>query len=278
MFDYFGWKPRPSVAARRRQAELEKAKLSKKGRTIAPVAIQGRKIAHTFWGKAWCANLESYSDYANRLPRGRSYVCNGLVVHLEIAAGSISALVRGSSLYTVSITIDSVPKARWRSIQKDSGGAIDSIVELLQGRFSLAVMERISRQGEGLFPSPREIHLHCSCPDEAVMCKHVAATMYGVGARLDAQPELLFTLRKVDAQDLITTVDAHTRLTAGGRSSAKLLKGSNLSELFGLQLADVSRLRVPKKVIAKGTRATIAIRATPKKARVKQKPPAKQKP
>ena len=139
------------VAARRRQAELEKAKLSKTGRALAPITIRGHKIAHTFWGKAWCENLESYSDYANRLPRGRSYVRNDLVVHLEIAAGSISALVRGSSLYKVSITIASVPKAQWKSIQTDSGGAIDSIVELLQGRFSMEIMERISRQGDGLW-------------------------------------------------------------------------------------------------------------------------------
>ncbi len=283
MFDYFGWKPRPSVAARRRQAELEKAKLSKKGWAIAPVTIRGRKIAHTFWGKAWCANLESYSDYANRLPRGRSYVCNGLVVHLEIAAGSISALVRGSALYKVSITIAPVPKARWKSIQKDSGGAIDSIVELLQGRFPPAIMERISRQGDGLFPSPREITLDCSCPDGAVMCKHVAATMYGVGARLDAEPELLFSLRKVNAQDLITTADTHRRLTVGGQSSAKVLEGSDLSELFGLQLAKVSRLRVPKKAVAKKTTAKTSTSATRKKvpakrkARAKKTAPAKKK-
>ena len=276
MFDYFGWKPRPSVAARRRQAELEKTKLSKKGRAIAPVTIQGRKIAHTFWGKAWCANLESYSDYANRLPRGRSYVCNGLVVHLEIAAGSISALVRGSSLYTVSITIASIPKARWKSIQKDSGGAIDSIVGLLQGRFPPAIMERISRQGDGLFPSPREINLECSCPDGAVMCKHIAAVLYGVGARLDEQPDLLFTLRQVNAQDLISTADTHMRLTAGGRSSAKVLEGSDLSELFGLQLAEVSGLRVPKKVVAKKSRAKTSSGATIKNVPVKRKAGAKQ--
>ena len=267
MFDYFGWKPRPSVGARRRQAELEKAKLLKQGRVIAPVTILGHKLAHTFWGKAWCANLESYSDYANRLPRGRSYVRNGLVVHLEIAAGSISALVRGSSLYTVSITIASVPKVRWTSIRKDSGGAIDSIVELLQGRFSTAIMERISRQGDGLFPSPREIDLDCSCPDGAVMCKHIAAVLYGVGARLDEQPDLLFTLRRVDAQELISTVGAHTRLTAGGRSSAKGLEGSNLSELFGLQLAEGPASREPKRVAKKSAKPKASVTAAQKSTR-----------
>ncbi|MEP7001437.1 MAG: SWIM zinc finger family protein [bacterium] len=277
MFDYFGWKPRPTVAARRRQAELEKAKLLKKGRAITPVTIQGRTIARTFWGKAWCGNLESYSDYANRLPRGRSYVRNGLVVHLEIAAGSISALVRGSSLYKVSIAIASVPRARWTSIRKDSGGAIDSIVELLQGRFPKAIMERISRQGDGLFPSPREIDLDCSCPDGAVMCKHVAAVLYGVGARLDEQPDLLFTLRRVDAQELISTVGTHTRLTSKAPSSAKVLEESNLSELFGLQLAERPALRGPKRVAKKGAKPKASAIASLKGTRATKKGPAKKK-
>lgn len=236
MFDYWNWKPRASVAARRQQAELEKAKLSKKGRHIAPVMIRGHKIAHTFWGMAWCRNLESYSDYANRLPRGRSYVRNGCVVHLEIAGGAVTALVRGSSLYTVSIAIKSLPKARWAAIRDDSAGAIDSLVELLQGRISASVMERISRPHDGLFPAPKEITLACSCPDGAYMCKHVAAVLYGVGARLDAQPELLFKLRQVDVNELISSADGRTRLTARSPGRDKLLSGANLSELFGLQL------------------------------------------
>ena len=145
MYFEWGWKPRTTVAERRRQAVREASKLQKKGRDLSPVVIAGRKIAHTFWGTAWCKNLESYSDYANRLPRGRSYVRSGSVLHLEIAGGSISALVSGSSLYKVSITIASVPKAHWNSIRDDSAGAIDSLIELLQGRLSTSVMERISR-------------------------------------------------------------------------------------------------------------------------------------
>ena len=165
--------------------------------------IEGRTIARTFWGKAWCDNLERYSDYANRLPRGRTYVRNGSVVDLQIAPGEVNATVSGSELYKVAVKVSAVPKARWNSICTDCAGAIDSLVELLQGRFSKGVMERICQQKTGLFPAPDEIEFSCSCPDWASMCKHVAAVLYGIGARLDEQPELLFKLRKVDEKDLI---------------------------------------------------------------------------
>ena len=170
---------------------------------MSPVAIEGRKIARTFWGEAWCDNLERYSDYANRLPRGRTYVRNGSVVDLQVGPGRVTALVSGSTMYDVKVTVGPVPRARWSAICKDCSGAIDSLVELLQGRFSKGVMTRLCEEKTGLFPSPKDILFTCSCPDWASMCKHVAAVLYGIGARLDHQPELLFTLRKVDQQDLI---------------------------------------------------------------------------
>ena len=204
------------------------AKLRKKGHPVAPVVIEGRAIVTTFWGKAWCDNLESYHDFENRLPRGRTYVRNGSVLDLQIAPREVTAMVSGSSIYKVTVSIDAVPTARWKSICKDCAGGIDSLVELLQGRLSQGVMERICRQGLGLFPGPPEIRFTCSCPDYASMCKHVAAVLYGVGARLDAQPELLFRLRAVDEKDLVTGIDkaiadgkagCGSRQGAGGRRS-----------------------------------------------------------
>ena len=230
------WPPYVSVAKRRHDAEQVKARLRKRGVAIAPVVVEGRTITRTFWGTAWCRNLESYSDFESRLPRGRSYVRSGLVVHLEIASGKIKAFVRGKSTYEVAVNISPAPKQRWRSICKESAGAIDSLVELLQGRFSKAVMDRICRQNSGLFPSPREIDFSCSCPDFASMCKHVAAVLYGVGVRLDEQPELLFRLRGVSEHDLIASADAGLPLSKRRPSKARVLEGADLSELFGLQL------------------------------------------
>src|SRR5438477_5247175 len=152
-----GWAPYVPVAARRRKAEREMEKLRKKGAVLSPVKIEGRQIARTFWGKAWCDNLESYRDYENRLPRGRTYVRNGSVVDLQIAPLAVNARVSGSSIYRVTVSIAAVPKAHWQSICRDCAGGIDSLVELLQGRFSKGVMERICRQDKGLFPRPSEL-------------------------------------------------------------------------------------------------------------------------
>jgi len=237
---YYGWKPYVSVGERRRNAMREMEKRRKKGHAISPVSIEGRAIAKTFWGKAWCENLERYSDYANRLPRGRTYVRNGSVVDLQITPGAIQAYVSGSELYEVALQVAPVAKTKWKSICNDCAGAIDSLVELLQGRLSKGVMERICRQNHGLFPSPAEIQLSCSCPDWAGMCKHVAAVLYGIGARFDHQPELLFRLRAVDEMELIVNAGKATPLANRGPAAGKVLGGEDLSEMFGLDMAEES--------------------------------------
>ncbi|NWG75341.1 MAG: hypothetical protein HXY24_12145 [Rubrivivax sp.] len=239
---YWGeWRPYVSQAERRRRAAAEMAKLRKKGHPVAPVVIEGRAIAQTFWGRAWCDNLEGYSDFENRLPRGRTYVRNGSVVDLQVSPGEVAARVSGSNLYTVKVEVSPVPKARWRTICKDCAGGIDSLVELLQGRFSKGVMERLCRQRSGLFPAPEEIRFSCSCPDWASMCKHVAAVLYGVGARLDDKPELLFRLRRVDEKELLAGAARGLPLAAKKPAAKKVLAGEDLSGLFGLELADAAK-------------------------------------
>ncbi len=237
MYGGWGWRPYVSVAERRMKAAREMEKRRKKGHPVSPVTIEGRTIVRTFWGKAWCNNLERYSDFANRLPRGRTYVRNGSVIDLHISSGEIRALVSGSEIYEVAVKVAPVSKARWRSVCRDCAGAIDSLIELLQGRLSKGVMERICRQNTGLFPSPREIQLSCSCPDWAGMCKHVAAVLYGIGARLDKQPDLLFRLHGVDEKELIVHADAGLPLAKQGPAAAKVLDGEDLSALFGLDMA-----------------------------------------
>jgi len=234
---YFGWQPYVPVAERRRQAAHKLDKLRKQGQSIAPVTIEGRTIARSFWGKSWCTNLERYSDYASRVPRGRTYVRNGSVVDLQIAKGTVTAMVAGSELYKIKITIASVAAGRWKAICRDCAGTIDSLIELLQGRFAKGVMDRVCREGDGLFPSPTEIKLSCSCPDWADMCKHVAAALYGVGARLDEKPQLLFVLRGVDENDLLANAGQDVGLTKA-KPGTKLLDDTDVAALFGLEMAE----------------------------------------
>jgi len=230
---HYGFKPYVPVAQRRAKAARE---IAKRGKAATPVRIEGRNIAATFWGQAWCTNLEGYSDFENRLPRGRTYVRNGSVVDLKIEKGRIKALVSGSELYEIQIDIAALPKPQWLAVKKQSAGKIGTLVELLQGKLSKAVMELVTDRDRGLFPKPKEITMRCSCPDWAGMCKHVAAAMYGVGHRLDSSPELLFVLRGVDHLELIEQAIPAAPVKA--KRGAPTIAADDLSAIFGIEVDD----------------------------------------
>jgi uncharacterized Zn finger protein len=286
-----GWyffRPYVSAAKRRANAAQEVAKLAKKGQVLSPIKLAGRKIASTFWGKAWCDNLESYSDFANRLPRGRSYVRNGSVVDLQIESGNVTALVSGSKLYKIRINITPLPAKTWESIRRECAGKIGSLVELLQGKLSDSVMQIVTRRSSGLFPAPAEIKLDCSCPDYADMCKHVAAALYAVGSRLDEKPELLFTLRQVDHLELVAQAGDVGNLTKGP-SDAATIAADLLGDVFGIELdngAAAPPATPPSPTTAVNKKTKPAARITPKSAKpaektsdvpatIKRRPPAR---
>ncbi|CAG9252180.1 Zinc finger, SWIM-type [Paraburkholderia unamae] len=304
MADYGGWKPYVPVAERRKKAEQLVARAIKAGKNLSPVAPYRGAIAKTFWGKAWCDNLEHYSDYTSRLPRGRTYVRNGSVIDLQISTGRIRAQVMGSSLYEIEIDVTACPEKQWRALSAECASSVDSMVELLQGKLSASVMGRICKPGSGLFPAPKDIKLSCNCLDWAAMCKHVAAVLYGIGARLDLQPELLFTLRGVDPTDLVSSTGANLSGAGAVPASGKVLDNAELADVFGIdidtepcadvppvrgkrtrkeaasQTARASRSTAPKlpataKPAPKGTVASAGVKsapAAPKKPKVKPDP------
>ncbi|MBI3929749.1 MAG: SWIM zinc finger family protein [Armatimonadetes bacterium] len=255
------WRPYVPVSERRRQASKKVARLKKAGHQVEPVSVQGRKIATTFWGDAWCKNLENYSDYSNRLPRGRTYVRNGSVIDLQIEAGRVRAMVSGSDIYEVLVTIKPLPETRWIDIKQRCAGQIGSLVELLKGSISKGVMEVVTGREKGLFPAPGDISLSCSCPDWASMCKHVAAVLYGVGARLDHRPELLFTLRGVDPTEMVEAAVKHAPTTGRSRTS-RVLDSGDLSSVFGIDIAGAGDAPSPK---TKSPRKTTSAKATARK-------------
>ena len=247
------WAPYVPVGKRRAQAALELAALDKsakgKGKARSPVRIATRKIAATFWGEAWCKNLESYSDYSNRLPRGRTYCRNGSILDLQISEGSVDALVSGSSLYKIKISIETLQAKAWKSIKVDCSKSIHSMMDLLRGKLSNAVMQRLTQAKIGLFPEPKEIDFKCNCPDGAYLCKHLAAVMYGIGNRLDSSPELLFVLRGVEQSELIGEIAVGASESDGiiGQSAngENELSNDDLGSLFGIDL--ISKPVEPKK-------------------------------
>jgi uncharacterized Zn finger protein len=238
---YSYYPPYVTVGEKREKAAKKLAKLRKQDPNIQPVVIEGSALAKTWWGKSWNKNLESYADYSNRIGRGRSYVRNGAVLDLKIQPGEVKALVQGSESkpYKVTIEIKPIQKNNWIKIKASCQGRLESLPELLEGNFPKTLATLFMAKGEGLFPSSDEIKLSCSCPDWASMCKHVAATLYGIGARLDENPMLFFTLRNADVQELIfQAVDDHTRelLKIAENKSARVLDNMDLEDMFGIDL------------------------------------------
>ena len=249
---YGGWAPYVPVAKRREKAAKEMNKLIKKGLKVEPVKVQGNKITRTFWGEAWCHQLENFSDYKNRLPRGRTYVRNGSVCHLSISKGKVEAIVSGSKLYKISINIKPLEAKKWALLRTQCAGQIGSMLELLQGRLSENVMAIVTDQQSGLFPHPNEIKLACNCPDWAEMCKHIAAVLYGIGARLDQQPELLFLLRNVDREELIST-ELNLQSATANKGTRRRLATPDLSGVFGVEMEQPRKPVVKKAAAAKKT-------------------------
>ncbi|HEX7622125.1 MAG TPA: SWIM zinc finger family protein [Anaeromyxobacteraceae bacterium] len=242
-----------SVAERRKRAARKLAQLRKQGREPAPIVLAPRgAIASTFWGKAWCEHLEAYADYASRLPRGLTYVRNGSVIDLQIAKGEVRGIVSGSELYDVTIAIAPLAAARWKAVRKECAGQIGTVVELLSGKLSSAVMEKLCHRERGLFPGGKQIEMRCSCPDGAWLCKHLAAVLYGVGARLDEAPELLFTLRGVDGAELIAAAgDAGALAVASGQGS---IASGELADIFGIELEPAAAPEAAGTARARGSR------------------------
>jgi uncharacterized Zn finger protein len=245
------------VAVRRAEG-LRKASARKNtGEKLDPVKIEGREIAKRFWGQAWCRHVASYSDYSNRLPRGKTYVRNGSVIDLKVEPGKVRALVTGSDLYNVSIDVTRLEPKRWKALAGRCAGKIDSVVELLSGELSSAVMEELCDRETGIFPSARQMSMECSCPDYAALCKHLAAVLYGIGSRFDREPELLFVLRGVDKMDLIEAAGTGAMLGTTKPGSDELDAGS-LAEVFGIELegsgAPGKRKKTKKRVQVKKKR------------------------
>jgi uncharacterized Zn finger protein len=244
--NWSGFAPYVSKAQKIRQAEKARAALAKKGIILEPVIINCRDITRTWWGKTWAQNLERYADYSNRIPRGRSYVRTGAVLDLKISQNTITALVSGSCAqpYKINIGIASLNKNAENALMEKSRSSLASMQSLLAGEFPTDLKEEFFKQGTGLFPSPNEIKLNCSCPDWADMCKHVAAALYGTAARLDEKPELFFLLRGIKIDDFVGKMvkqESEKMLKKSKAKTERVLTGNaaDMSSLFGIQMESV---------------------------------------
>jgi uncharacterized Zn finger protein len=236
---YYGFPKYESAGEKKAKALKGLEKLKKKNPDIEPVIIEGRSIAKNWWGKAWNVNLESYADYSNRISRGKSYVRSNTVLDLKISKGTVAAKVQGSSSkpYDVKITIEALNSKKWAQVTSLCNHRIDSLEQLIEGKFPKELEVLFTERKYGMFPSPKEIHFDCSCPDWASMCKHVAAVLYGIGARLDKDPMLFFELRNLDGKELIRKSmeqRLESMLKNAGKKSKREIPKEDISDLFGL--------------------------------------------
>lgn len=288
---YYGFAPYVPVAQRQAKAEKERKKLEKQGKRLAPVRLlhAGRTLCASWWGNAWCDNLFRFGDFENRLPRGRSYLRNGAVIDLQIEKGCVTALVQGTHLYTISISIDPLPPKTWTSLVADCSANITSLVDLMAGRFSDTVMRRLIRSGDGLFPEKREISFDCTCPDYANVCKHVAAVLMGIGVRFDEDPTLFFTLRGVDPNALVAAVAGSlTSLDTAAVADDDLLTAdtADLTDLFDIDVEPAARPKPAnrpepksaKRAVAPAKAPSLDADAKPKTAKPKNAKPKNAKP
>lgn len=236
---YYGFPKYESVAEKKAKASRSLAKMKKKNPDIEPVIIEGRTLVKSWWGKSWNINLESYADYSNRIERGKSYVRNNAVLDLKISKGKVIAKVQGSRIkpYDVEINIDALDNKKWEQVTELCNHRIDSLEQLIEGKFPKELEVLFTDKKYGMFPSPKEIHFGCSCPDWAYMCKHVAAALYGIGARLDNNPMLFFDLRDIDGQMLIRKSmerKLESMLKNAGKKSKREIAAKDISDIFGL--------------------------------------------
>lgn len=233
-----GYYSQPAASELKKNSEASRKREKKRGNVLEPVVTQGRNLVKNWWGKAWCSNLERYADYESRLDRGKRYVRTGAVLDLKIQKGKVLARVQGTrkTPYKIEIRISPLSEEKCQNIIEKCGKKLENIEELLMGNFPIE-MQELFQGKDGLFPSPKEISFNCSCPDWALMCKHVAAALYGVGVRLDEQPLLFFELRGIDVDRFIDVTLANkveAMLANEGKPSSRIIEDEDIAGLFGV--------------------------------------------
>lgn len=221
--------------AKRKESAAETAKrLEAEGEILTPAKAHGKAIANSFWGRSWCKAIEGWNDYESRLPAGRSLLKNGGVIDLRIEENLVTAKVVADRLYEVRIFFRKQDEERLAELKKHLTGKLTSLIDLIKGELSDEVITEICSEKYGLFPDYGELKTSCDCLDDAVMCRHAAAALYGIAPRLDDEPELFFTLRGIKAEDFFDSAEA---IRQTGEDTAEI-DLEDLSDTFGIDLEE----------------------------------------
>ena len=229
----------PTIAELREKVRDSSKIAAKKKLQYEPIGpVSRRDVCTSWWGKAWCANLEQYADFESRLGRGKRYMKSGTVIDLKIRKGRIEARVQGTrkTPYKVEIRISPLSEEKCDALIEKCGRRINNMECLIKGEFPSELKELFTSEN-GFFPSPKEISFSCSCPDWALMCKHVAAAMYGIGVRLDENPFYFFELRGIDVDRFINVAlesKVESMLKNADKRTERMIDNADLTALFGV--------------------------------------------
>lgn len=206
------------------------------------VNVSTNLLVHTWWGKKWCENILGLADFENRLARGRNYLRKGAIKELYIEKGEINAKVKGyaDEPYAITITIDPLDVNCANRIRQKFNH-ISGIKNNYIPKDCLFLYEAET----GLLPSNNEIHFSCSCPDSAIMCKHIIAVMYAIGCILDQKPLFLFDLRGIDismGKHEIELNEINSFLSRIDDDDFSTANSCFLSQLFDIDLGDINRV------------------------------------
>lgn len=186
-------------------------------------------VARTWWSKRFLAVLEQIG-VGGRMARGRAYARQGQIISLDIDAGGALAKVQGSRPrpYTVRVGVPAFGKAEWTEVAEALVADASYTAALLAGQMPHEIEDVFAEVGLSLFPaSARDLALDCTCPDQAVPCKHLAAVCYVLAEQFDADPFAILTLRGRDRETLLA--DLRSRRAVAGPSRSR---GAPLTEVL----------------------------------------------
>ena len=211
------------------------------------VKIDGKVISSSWWGQMWCRNIENYSNIRNRLERGRTYIRQNTVKSLSISNNCAESQVQGHSKepYRVIINIKTIEKSKYDNILNKCENSVDNLESLMTGSFPKEYQQFFTDEEYGLFPKSNEIDYNCTCLDyekNMHMCKHIAATMYAIGNKLDNDPLIFFKLRGIDISEFSNKIlKKETEFVwnnINGESNRKI-NSNDISFLFGVDCDEI---------------------------------------
>jgi uncharacterized Zn finger protein len=154
-------------------------------------------IGEQWWSRRFIGVLESFA-LGTRLTRGRSYARKGQVISLVIEPGEVTAEVQGSRVtpYRVKIGLKKFSELVWAKVEVVLAEQALHSAQLLAGEFPRELEPVFAQTGAPLFPARlADLDLRCTCPDQAVPCKHIAAVFYLLAERFDDDPFLILRWR-----------------------------------------------------------------------------------